>query len=141
MAIDNWNYFIVLLAGVATLAIFSFLIKENPFYRFFEHVFIGISAGFGALFSIKNFLWPKVVVPLLALDIVQYPDGTYSGEYNYLVLLYLLPMAFGLLYYAIYFKKFAWLAKIVIGFSLGAGGALYFRGFFNQIIPSDFKQF
>lgn len=141
MVVSYWNTATVIIAGIATLAIFSFLIRENPFYRIFEHLFIGISAGFGALFSIKNFLWPKVLVPILGLDIVQYPDGTYSSEYNYAVLLYLLPMAMGLLYYAIYFKKHAWLAKIVIGFSLGAGGALYFKGFFNQIIPQIVSSF
>lgn len=140
-ALDYWNSGIVLVAGIATLAIFSFLVKENGFYRFFEHLFIGISAGFGVLFSIKNFLWPKVLVPILGLDIVQYPDGSYSHEYNYGLLLYFLPMLMGLLYYAIYLKKYAWLAKIVIGFSLGAGGALYFRGFFNQIVPQIISSF
>jgi hypothetical protein len=140
-ALSYWNSGIVFVAGIATLAIFSFLVKENGFYRFFEHLFIGISAGFGVLFSIKNFLWPKVLVPILGLDIVQYPDGSYSHEYNYGLLLYFLPMLMGLLYYAIYFKKYAWLAKIVIGFSLGASGALYFKGFFNQIIPQIVSSF
>ena len=29
-----------------TLAIFSYLYKDNPFYKVAEHVFVGISAGY-----------------------------------------------------------------------------------------------
>ena len=128
-------------AGIATLGIFSFPIKENPLYRFFEHLFIGIAAGFGVIFSVKNFLWPKVLVPLFGLDIVIYPDGTLSKEYNTAVLLYLLPMAFGMLYYFIYSKKHAWLAKLVIGFSLGMSGGIAFKGFFAEMMPQIVSSF
>lgn len=136
---ESWGIF---LGGVCTLAIFSFLIKENPLYRLFEHLFIGIAAGLGTILTIKNFLWPKILVPLFGLDIVVYPDGTLSKPYNYLLLLYILPLLFGLLYYFIYSKRYSWLAKLPIGFSLGIGGGLAFKGFFNEIMPqisSSFK--
>lgn len=143
MVVNNyWNTIVIFMAGLATLAIFSLLIKENPVYRFFEHLYIGIAAGLGTILSIKSFLWRQLLVPMLGLDIVQYPDGTFSKEYNYLLLLYIIPMLFGLLYYFIYSKKYFWLAKIVIGFSLGMSGGLAFKGFFNQIMPqlsSSFK--
>ena len=132
---DNWKIAEILIGGIATLAIFSFIIKENPVYRFFEHLFIGIAAGFLSIYSIRNFLWPKVISPMFALDIEHFPDGTQSHEYNPLFLVYLIPMAFGLLYYFIYSRKYGWLAKIVIGFSLGMSGGLAFKGFFNEMIP------
>lgn len=138
----NFELATVLLGGIATLAIYSFLIRENPFYRLFEHLFIGIAAGYGVVISIRNYVWPKVIVPLFGLDIVQFPDGTWSKPYNNLLLLYLIPMAFGLLYYTIYTKKYSWLAKLVIGFSLGASGGAAFEGFFNIMLPqfqSSFK--
>jgi hypothetical protein len=69
-----------LVGGFATVAVFSFLIKENPLYRFFEHLFIGIAAGFGIVFTIKNFLWPRILTPMLGADIVVFPDGTTSKE-------------------------------------------------------------
>lgn len=131
----TWQTFTIFIGGVSTLAIFSFLIKENPVYRFFEHLFIGIAAGFGLVFGIKNFLWPKIIIPMLNLDQVTYPDGSVSNEYNPLFLLYLIPAFFGLLYYFIYSKKYSWLAKLVIGFSLGAAGGLAFKGFYNRILP------
>ena len=132
---DTWNTLIVLTGGVASLAIFSVLVRENPFYRFFEHLFIGIATGIGILVALKNFFWPKVLVPLLGLNTMHYPDGTASSAYNPLVLLYIVPMLFGLLYYFIYSRNYSWLAKLVIGFSLGLGGGAAFQGFFNGIMP------
>ena len=140
-SLDAWHTATVLLGGIGTLAIFSFLIRENPFFRLFEHLFIGIAAGFGLVLGIKNFLWPKVLVPMLGLDIVTYPDGSLSHEYDPRLLLYLLPMLFGLLYYFIYSQRYGWLAKLVIGFSLGMSGGLAFKGFFNQIMPQVASSF
>ncbi len=135
MNVLNGDLIVALLGGFATLAIFSLLLKENPVYRAAEHLYIGIAAGLGVLLTVKSFLWAKLLVPMMGLDIVQYPDGTYSKEYNSMLLLYILPMCFGMLYYFIYSKKHAWLAKVVIGCSLGMSGGLAFKGFFNKIMP------
>lgn len=127
-----WEIFI---GGISTLAIYSFLYKENPFYRFFEHLFIGIATGITIMATIKEFFWPLILKPLLGIDRIMFPDGAYSEPYNIYNLLYLLPMAFGLLYYAMLTKKHAWLAQLVIGFSLGIGGAMAFKGILTELIP------
>lgn len=137
-----WDTATVILGGICTLAIFSFLIRENPFYRFFEHLFIGIAAGFLPIFTIKDFLWPRVLAPMSGFTTVQYPDGTYAEPYQPLYLLYIAPMLFGLLYYFLYSRKYSWLAKVVIGFSLGYSAGLTFKGFFAEMLPqltSSFK--
>jgi len=131
----TWPLASVLVGGLATLAIFSFLIKENAFYRLFEHLFIGIAAGLGPMLLIRDFLWPNILEPMLGLTVVRYPDGTVSELYQPLYLMYLVPMAFGCLYYFIYSRRHAWLAKLVIGFTLGASGALAIRGFFSEAVP------
>lgn len=138
---DSWHVFSVFIGGVATLAVFSYLIRENEFYRFFEHVFIGIAAGLGMVLAVKNFLWPELLKPMLGLDIIIYPDGTWSKPYNAWLLLYSIPMLFGLFYYFIYSQRYSWLAKLVIGFSLGASGGLAFKGFFNEMLPQVFTSF
>jgi hypothetical protein len=48
-----------------TLAILSFLYKDNPFYKLAEHVFVGISIGYVVTQQYYNVLRPKVVEPLL----------------------------------------------------------------------------
>jgi hypothetical protein len=138
----SWDDATILIGGIATLAIYSFLIKENAFYRFFEHLFIGIAAGFLPILTIKNFLWPKVIEPMIYGGKTVYPDGFIVEPFNYYYLLYGLPLLFGLLYYFIYSDKYSWLAKLVIGFSLGFSAGLSFKGFFNEILPqlsSSFK--
>jgi hypothetical protein len=141
MNAETWNTTQVFIAGIATLAIFSFLIKENPFYRFFEHLFIGIASGLSVIITLKNFLWPKILVPMLGYDIQRFPDGTLSKPYNAWVVLYVIPMLFGLLYYFLYSRRYAWLAKIVIGFTLGWSAGLAFKGFFNQMLPQLIMSF
>ncbi len=47
-------------AALLTLFIFSFLFKDNPLYKFAEHLFVGVSAGY---YTILNF-W-TVIVPNL----------------------------------------------------------------------------
>lgn len=130
-----WPLLSTLVGGLATLAIFSFLIRENGFYRLFEHVFIGIAAGIGPMLTLRDFLWPQIIDPMRGATITTYPDGTLSGPYQPLYLLYLVPMIFGALYYALYSPRYAWIAKVVIGFTLGASGALAIRGFFAEVIP------
>ncbi len=137
----SWESVTIFVGGLATLAIYSFLIKENSFYRFFEHLFIGISAGLLPIFSIRDFIWPNILAPLLGYDLVKFPDGTYLEPYDSRVLLYLFPAAFGLLYYTIYSRRLSWMIKIVIGFSLGASAGLYFKGFFAEVIPQIIASF
>ena len=133
--LSPWGLATILVGGVATLAIFSFLIRENGFFRFFEHLFIGIAAGLAPMLTLRDFLWPQVLEPMMGGTITHYPDGTQSGPYQSLYLLYLIPMVFGLLYYTLYSRRYAWLAKVVIGFSLGASGVLAIRGFFAEVVP------
>lgn len=131
----QWQNLTVLLGGLSTLAVFSFLVKENPFYRFFEHFYIGIATGLGIILAFKNFLWPNILVPLFGLNIVQYPDGTFSQPYNPWVLLYAVALIFGLFYYFAYTRRYAWLSKLAIGFSLGIGGGIAFKAFFSEWVP------
>jgi hypothetical protein len=132
---SSWSILSVVVGGIATLAIFSFLVKENGFYRFFEHLFIGIAAGLAPMLMVRDFLWPQILEPMLGGTITYYPDGTQSAPYQPWYLLYCIPLLFGLLYYFLYSKRNAWLAKLVIGFTLGASGALAIRGFFAEVIP------
>jgi hypothetical protein len=131
----SWENATILTAGIATLGIYSFLIKENPIFRFFEHLFIGIASGFLPILSIKNQLWPKVIAPLLGYNKSVFPDGYVVKSYEPVYLFYLIPLFFGLLYYSVFFKRISWLSRLVIGLSLGFSAGLSFKGFFAEIIP------
>jgi hypothetical protein len=42
------------LAGLLTLGIYSFLYRDNPWYKFSEAVFVGISAGYWVVYEFWN---------------------------------------------------------------------------------------
>jgi len=47
-----------------TLALFSFLYKDNPFYKFAEHVFAGLSAGYYVAIVAQSVIYTQLVDPL-----------------------------------------------------------------------------
>ena len=118
-----------------------FSIKKIHFIVFSSILFIGIATSITVMRTFRDFLWPKFVKPMLQLDRVAFPDGTRIEEPNYWIYLYLLPMAFGLLYYFILTRRYAWLAQLVIGFTLGVAGGLAFKGFFQEVMPQIFDSF
>jgi len=48
-----------------TLAIYSFLYKDNPVYRFAESLFVGISLGYEIGIVLHRTIWPNLVLALL----------------------------------------------------------------------------
>lgn len=60
--------FATLVAALLTLAIFSFLYRENRFFRFAEHLLVGLSAGYFLVIGVQGTLFPKVWEPLKAGD-------------------------------------------------------------------------
>ena len=42
----DWTGFGIITAAGLTLAIYSFLYKDNPLFKFTEHVFVGVAAGY-----------------------------------------------------------------------------------------------
>ena len=49
-----------LLAGIVTLAIFSFLYRDNPAYKMAEHIAVGLSVGFLVITYYYNVFKPKL---------------------------------------------------------------------------------
>lgn len=49
------------IAALLTLCVFSFLYRDNPFYRFAEHLFVGASAGYLLAVSYQNVIRPNVI--------------------------------------------------------------------------------
>ena len=62
-------------AALLTLCIFSFLYRDNPFYRFAEHLFVGASAGYLLAVNYQNVLRPNVIVKLGHGDLLPLIPG------------------------------------------------------------------
>lgn len=93
-----------------TLAIYSFLYKENPVYRLAEHLVVGISLGYGMAITYDIVLKPRLIEPLL------------SG--NHWILL--VPAILGILYITRFIPSIAWLSRYPIAFLMGTAMGVSF---------------
>jgi hypothetical protein len=55
-----------------TLCILSFLYRDNPFYKFAEHLFVGISAGYYIALAYQETLKPNLFEPLGQGNIIRW---------------------------------------------------------------------
>jgi len=102
-----WETIGIWFGAFLTLCIFSFLYKDNPFYKLAEHLFVGISAGYWATLEYHNVFRPNLWDPL-----------TREGR-----LLLIVPFIFGLLLFSRFTKKYSWLSRwpmaLIIGIYAG----------------------
>ncbi|MBU1701892.1 MAG: hypothetical protein KJ970_10105 [Candidatus Eisenbacteria bacterium] len=92
------------IAAFLTLCIFSFLYKENPFYRFAEHLAVGVSAGYWIVILYNQSFTAKVIIPF--------------REGNFLPLF---PCLLGILLFTRLFGKIGWISRIPMAYILGVG--------------------
>jgi hypothetical protein len=94
--------------AVLTLCIYSFLYRDNPFYKFAEHLLVGISAGYWAIVY-----WNSNIVGQLLVPVVRER-----------ALLPLIPGVLGLLMFTRFFPRFAWVSRYAIAFYVGGYAGL-----------------
>ena len=108
----------VWIAAVLTLSIFSFLYKDNPVYKFAEHIFIGISAGYFVALEYWNVFIPNLWNPLVEGLRHASPSG----------MMLLIPFALGLLLFTRFFPKISWLSRWSIAAMIGSYAGLAIIG-------------
>ena len=99
-----------------TLAIFSFLYKDNPFYKFAEHLVVGVSAGYFVIILWHNGLNPNLFQRL--------KDGDWFLLWlNSSKPWYLIPTLLGVLMWTRFSKDYSWVSRwpmaLYIGISAG----------------------
>ncbi|MBI4364899.1 MAG: hypothetical protein HY568_05665 [Candidatus Latescibacteria bacterium] len=107
----------VWIAALLTLGIFSFLYKDNPAYKFCEHLFVGVSAGYYVVLTYFSVVKPNLFDPLF---------HDFSGDRHYLLLI---PLTLGVLLFSRFFPKGDWLSRWSIALILGVYPALRITGF------------
>jgi hypothetical protein len=97
-----------LIAALLTLCIFSFLYRDNPFYKFAEHLLVGVSVGYVLVIALNTTVMPKLINPVFK-----------QGRFDYIV-----PGILGLFMLVRFFPKIAWLSRISIALIIGAGAGV-----------------
>ena len=105
-------------AGIVTIAIFSFLYRDNPLYRAAEHLLIGLSVGFTIVLLWNSVLKPKMLIPLFS-----------EGEVSALI-----PLTLSILMLLRLRSSWSYLSKPVIAFVVGAGAGVSIPAMFDARI-------
>jgi hypothetical protein len=102
------------LGAFLTLATFSFLYKDNPFYKIAEHLVVGVSAGYFVVI-----LWHNGLVPNLFQRLAD-------GDWYYLWLnsskpWYWIPAILGALMWTRFSRNYSWISRWPLGLYIGIG--------------------
>lgn len=100
-------------AAFFTLCIYSFLYKDNPLYKFAEHVFVGVSTGYGIAYTFHKGLIPYAWNPL--------KEGFQGNYWEFTVII---PIILGLLFFMRFTPRHSWLVRYPIAFLLGIGSGI-----------------
>lgn len=130
--------------ALATIGLYSVLYKETKFYRFVEHVFLGLAAGFTIVAVWKDTLrenwYDQLVGRTTEADSI-------AGYWPYGLLL-----AIGMMGYMVFSKKHNWISRIPINVIIGLWAGQQVQVFWRQwgpqlsasmqpIIPTTWEQF
>ncbi|UCD63829.1 MAG: hypothetical protein JSW34_14010 [Candidatus Zixiibacteriota bacterium] len=97
-----------IVAGLLTLAILSFLYRDNPVYKLAEYLLIGVSIGYILVITWNNTLMALLFEPLLS-----------EGR-----LWLVAPLIMGLLMWGRFHRRTLALSRIPIGFMIGSGAGV-----------------
>jgi hypothetical protein len=111
----------VWIGALLTLGIFSFLYKDNPFYKLCEAIFLGVSAGYWFVSLFWQNIWSKLIVTLRGQNAEALhaygPAAPWlyglAGVLGIMMLLRLLP-------------KIGWISRWPLAFIVGSTAGLYF---------------
>lgn len=96
------------IAAFLTLCIFSFLYKDNPFYKFAERLVAGVATGYWTILLYHTNFTDKVVEPIFK-----------NGQYHYII-----PTILGIMMWTRFSRKWSWISRYPIAFYIGIGSGV-----------------
>ena len=99
------------------LALFSFMYKDNPFYKVAEHVFAGLSAGY-----FVGLMWDTVVIQ-------QLWDPMWGGKWWLFI-----PGILGLLMYTRFFPRLSWISRTSLAFVMAVTAGVFLTSQLNGLV-------
>ena len=116
------EHFASWLAAFLTLGIFSFLYKDNPWYKLTEAIFVGISAGYWVVVLFWDNLYGKFWVG--AVETGEDPYLWIGAGLGLLMLMRLIP-------------KIGWISRWPLAFIVGATGGLWLINYFSSNVMAQ----
>jgi hypothetical protein len=92
-----------------TIALLSFLYRDNPVYKIAEHIFAGLSAGYYV-----GLIWDTVIIQQL------WTPMTTEGRWWLVV-----PGIMGFLMFTRFWEKISWVSRISLAFVMGVTAGIF----------------
>jgi len=103
-----------------TLSLFSFLYKDNPFYKFAEHIFAGLSAGYYV-----GLIWHSVIIQQMVDPMLQ--DGRWW---------LIFPGILGAMMFSRFSKNYGWVSRLSLAFVMGnTAGIFLLSELHGKVLP------
>jgi len=98
----------VTVGALLTLAIYSFLYRDNPYYKVAEHILLGVSVGYFVVTTITSTLVPKLFESIIR-----------NGNF-----IYLIPGLLGALMFLRFSRRLAPVSRIPLSLIIGVGAGV-----------------
>jgi hypothetical protein len=126
------------MAAFFTLAIFSFLYRDNVFYKITEAVFVGVTAGYTMVAGVWETLVPKLLANLRP-DLTRawfMPELKAGQDPNYV---YLVPLVLGVMLLWRLAPRGGWIARWPLAFIVGTYAGLRLISFLEADFVSQIR--
>ena len=128
----SWSRSIGLwIAAVFTLAIFSFLYGDNPFYKVAEAVLVGVSAAYWMVVAFWDVLVPNLLGKISPATVQAWAMPGLSGPEAQRSLSYLVALVLGVMLLMRLSPKGSWIARWPLAFVIGTTAGLRLIGFLH----------
>ncbi|MEQ1760222.1 MAG: hypothetical protein ABL986_18045 [Vicinamibacterales bacterium] len=117
------------LAAFFTLAVFSFLWGDNPFYRIAEHVFVGVSAAYWMVVAFWDVIVPNLIGKIWPGVVQAWALPGLAGPEAERNLVYVVPLVLGLMLLWRLMPAGGWIARWPLAVVVGTTAGLRLIGF------------
>lgn len=119
----------VWVAALLTLFVFSFLYRDNPLYKFAEHLFVGVSAGYYLVLNYWTVIDANLLAPLRAAFGGSPEGGPFRIEQGDYRALLVVPGVLGVLLFTRLVGRLSWMSRWSLAVIIGVYAGLKTTGF------------
>ncbi len=124
----------VWVGAALTLCVFSFLYRDNPLYKFAEHLFVGVSAGYLIILSYWTVIDSNLVQPLgqaLHGTSVAHPElhGAFAAQQGDYRAWLFVPAVFGALLFCRMIPRISWVSRLSLALIIGVYAGIKTTGY------------
>jgi hypothetical protein len=116
----------IITAVALTLAMYSFLYKDNPVFKIAENLFVGVAMGYWIIITWFNILKPDVYEQLI---VPLFKDTGNAPQYTVII-----PTILGVFMLLRFSNKLSWLSRWSFAFVVGLGAGITIPNFIHAFI-------